>query len=253
MKPRSGRLAKLEQSSFTSSLSERARTTSEGPARSEVPVSTAAWHLLLQRCCGWSPTATSSISTCQYPGLDTGTQNISLAMRWALYSPKEISLSSRSSAAKNTENKFFFKTLSRIMQSKTLKCGACDICGRPNPKMPSNGTRLKGCSVSSVTAIKLPWVQMSPRQMWSFMNTPLISPVPKVMVTTSRSPFGLTSSSGASAKATLMAVREDELLKRRCILHASLAQAVDGMMRFPLPVSNTTSNSCGGVPSCKMP
>merc|ERR1719313_272195 len=128
----------------------------------------------------------SSIATCQYPGVEMGTQNKSLAMREDLYSPKLISLSSASAAPKNTEKMFDDSTLSLIMQSRTLKCGPSDICGRLNPKIPSKGTKLKGSSDSSVAATKLPWVQMFPTQILSLMKTPLISPVPKVMVTTSR-------------------------------------------------------------------
>merc|ERR1719247_864496 len=99
-----------------------------------------------------------------------------------------------------------FKTLSRIMQSKTLKCGPSDICGRLNPKIPSKGTKLKGSSDSSVEATKLVCVQMLPTQMLSLMKTPLISPVPNVIVTTSRSPPLSTGLSGSSANAMSTAV-----------------------------------------------
>merc|ERR1719440_1596542 len=65
---------------------------------------------------------------------------------------------------------FDFNTLSLIMQSRTLKCGPSDICGRLSPKMPSKGTKLKGSSDSSVATTKSPWVQMAPTQMRSLIK-----------------------------------------------------------------------------------
>merc|ERR1719321_1896728 len=175
----------------------------------------------------------SSISTCQYPGFDTGAQNNSEAIRSTLNSPNVISGSSASVAPKKTENILDFSTLSRIMQSKTLKCGPSDICGKLNPKIPSKGTRLKGSSDSSVAATKLPWVQMFPTQMLSLMKTPLISPVPNVIVTTSRSPPLSTALSGSSAKAMSTALAEKEESNLLCEVQASSEHCLDGISKFP--------------------
>merc|ERR1719450_1721801 len=221
---------------------------SVGPAIREVPVSTATWQLPLHKSWRLFLIAMSSISTCQYPGFDTGAQNNSEAIRSTLNSPNVISDSSASVAPKKTENILDFSTLSRIMQSKTLKCGPSDICGKLNPKIPSKGTRLKGSSDSSVEATKLPCVQMLPTQILSLMKTPLISPVPKVMVTTSRSPPLSTGLSGSSAKAISTAVFDKAGSNRLCEVQASSVQCFVGSSRLPLPVSKTTMNSWAGEP-----
>mmetsp|Transcript_87580 Transcript_87580/g.272177 ORF Transcript_87580/g.272177 Transcript_87580/m.272177 type:complete len:233 (+) Transcript_87580:282-980(+) len=226
---------------------------SVGPAIKDVPVSTATWQLPWHNSWRLSPMVMSCISTCQYPGFETGTQKRSPAMRAALYSPKVISLSSLSEAPKNTEKTLDLRTLSRIMQSRMLKCGPSDICGRLSPRMPSKGTRLKGSSDSSVAATKSPCVQMLPTQMSSLMKTPLISPVPKVMVTTSRSPPRSTAPSGWSAKATSTALEERDASKRLCEVHASSVHCLEGKSRFPLPVSKTTRKRCGGLPTPTWP
>merc|ERR1719408_545369 len=106
--------------------------------------------------------------------------------------------------------------------------------------MPSKGTKEKGSSDSLVDATKSPCAQMSPTQMLSFTKTPLVSPVPKVIVTTSRSPSGLTASSGWSANAIWTADADFFGLKRLCDVHASSEQLVDGNKRLPDPVSKTT-------------
>mmetsp|Transcript_81289 Transcript_81289/g.174004 ORF Transcript_81289/g.174004 Transcript_81289/m.174004 type:complete len:205 (-) Transcript_81289:355-969(-) len=196
----------------------------------------------------FSPASTtSSICTCQYPGVVTGAQTRSEAMLSRLYSPKVISLSSPS-LPKKTAKRLRLSIPEAVRRSSTENVGPSAMSGKDKPRMPSKGTRLKGSSDSCVAATKLPCVQMLPMQMSSFTKTPLISPVPKVMVTTSRSPPFATALSGVSAKATSTALVERDASKRLCEVQASSEHCLEGSSRFPLPVSKTTSNSCGGEP-----
>merc|ERR1719238_2528555 len=213
---------------------------SDGPAKRDVPVSTATWHFSPQSFWTFLSKVTSSIATCQYPAVVTGAQMMSPVKRSVLYSPNEISLGSSSVAPKNTEKRFSFKTFCLIMQSTRLKLSPSLICGSASPRIPSNGTSENGSSDSLVDATKLPLAQMSPTQILSLTKTPLVSPVPKVIVTTSRSPSGLTAASGWSAKAIWVAVFDFFGLYRLCDVHASSEQLVEGNKRLPDPVSKTT-------------
>merc|ERR1719454_1337830 len=165
---------------------------------------------------------------------------ISPLNRSGLYSPKEISLGSSSVAPKKTEKRFSLSTFCLIMQSTRLKASPSLICGSARPRMPSKGTREKGSSDSLVEATKSPVAQMSPTQILSLTNTPLVSPVPKVMVTTSRSPSGFTTASGWSANAICCALVDFFGSYRLWDVHASSEQLVDGSSKLPDPVSNTT-------------
>mmetsp|Transcript_52706 Transcript_52706/g.140077 ORF Transcript_52706/g.140077 Transcript_52706/m.140077 type:complete len:255 (-) Transcript_52706:161-925(-) len=222
---------------------------SVGPAMREVPVSTATWQCLsLHSPCFLFLMVMSSISTCQYPGLDTGTQNNLEAMRDSRHSPNVTSLASSSSAPKKKEKRLCLRVPSRIMQSRTLNRAPSDICGRLRPKIPSKGTRLKGSSDSSVAVTKLALVHNSPTQTVSLTKTPLISPVPNVIVTTSRSPLAGTALSGESAKAISTAVVDKLTSYRLWAKHAASVHLTEGMSKLPDPVSKTTTNFWGGDP-----
>mmetsp|Transcript_48160 Transcript_48160/g.148760 ORF Transcript_48160/g.148760 Transcript_48160/m.148760 type:complete len:229 (+) Transcript_48160:143-829(+) len=224
-----------------------------GPASWEVPVSTATWQSA-QRPCFLLLMAMSSICTCQYPVCrDTGCQNMSEAMCSVLMSPKVISELSMSESERKTEKRGRFNASLLTNLSMMLNSGPCDIFGNASPKTPSKLKEVKGSSVSSVAPTKRTLVQRLPMQTSSCRKTPLISPVPKVMVTTSRSPPRSTALSGWSAKATSIALWEPEASKRLCVVHASSLQAFEGSSRFPLPVSKTTRNSCGGFPTVTLP
>mmetsp|Transcript_97558 Transcript_97558/g.276484 ORF Transcript_97558/g.276484 Transcript_97558/m.276484 type:complete len:320 (+) Transcript_97558:282-1241(+) len=90
-----------------------------------------------------------------------------------------------------------------------------------------------------------------PRHMSSCMKMPVTSPVPNETVIWSRDCAGFTSEPSTSMST---AVTELRRLYRRWFLHVSERQRVDGSMRWPLPVSKTTSKYCGtGPPSLMRP
>mmetsp|Transcript_20021 Transcript_20021/g.58133 ORF Transcript_20021/g.58133 Transcript_20021/m.58133 type:complete len:205 (-) Transcript_20021:278-892(-) len=200
------------------------------------------------------PTSMSFISTCQYPFSVTGAQYNSLAMRSRRYSPKVISLCSPS-LPKKTPNKLSLSVPEFTSRSTIEKCGPSAICGKERPRMPSKGTKLNGSSLSSVAATKFALQQTlpCPKQTLSRTYTPLISPVPKVIVTTSRVPSAPTGVSGLSAKAICAAVALTPASKRLWFVQASEEHSREGRSKLPLPVSYTTMKLCGGLPTLTCP
>mmetsp|Transcript_46789 Transcript_46789/g.141939 ORF Transcript_46789/g.141939 Transcript_46789/m.141939 type:complete len:226 (-) Transcript_46789:78-755(-) len=221
-----------------------------GPASWEVPVSTATWQSA-QRPCFLLLMAMSSICTCQYPVCrDTGCQNMSEAMCSVLMSPKVISELSMSESERKTEKRGRFNASLLTNLSMMLNSGPCDIFGNASPKTPSKLKEVKGSSVSSVAPTKRTLVQRLPMQTSSCRKTPLISPVPKVTVISSRAaPRRDGEPSASRSSAVVEALRS----KRLCIAQARLWQCVEGSIRFPLPVSKTTVKVCRGVPTSSFP
>mmetsp|Transcript_79303 Transcript_79303/g.164643 ORF Transcript_79303/g.164643 Transcript_79303/m.164643 type:complete len:207 (+) Transcript_79303:837-1457(+) len=167
--------------------------------------------------------------------------------------------------------------------SKKLNSEESARPSRPRPKMPSKRKVLKGwedistarmtlisthssewfeafeddnrCSPATATASLLnfsPAAAAESKQTMSFVNSPVISPVPKPMVTWSHS-----SPSGTSVPSELIAldVVEADMLNfcRPGTRQASDWHSAAGSTRWPEPVSKTTRNSCAGVPRLSTP
>mmetsp|Transcript_29157 Transcript_29157/g.83692 ORF Transcript_29157/g.83692 Transcript_29157/m.83692 type:complete len:320 (-) Transcript_29157:386-1345(-) len=91
-----------------------------------------------------------------------------------------------------------------------------------------------------------------PKQTRSRVNSPMISPVPKPIVTWSQaSPSGTTEPSVLTGTAVLDALMSN--LRRPSTRQASLLHSAAGSTTCPEPVSKTTRNSCAGVPTCNTP
>mmetsp|Transcript_26242 Transcript_26242/g.59380 ORF Transcript_26242/g.59380 Transcript_26242/m.59380 type:complete len:245 (-) Transcript_26242:21-755(-) len=128
--------------------------------------------------------------------------------------------------------------------------GPCAICPSASPRTPSKLNEVNGASDSSVEPMNLPGVHKDPTQSLSSNKIPVTSPVPNVIVIWSRSPSGFTWDPSASMSTAVVEVFRSY---RRCIMQAALWHSVEGTTKLPLPVSNTTVNSCGGVPTASFP
>merc|ERR1719329_1706327 len=97
-----------------------------------------------------------------------------------------------------------------------------------------------------------PRSQTLPIQMLSCKQRPQISPVPKVIVTSSRG-AACAQSAALPSQLTSFTVEECDSSNFSCAWHASLLQSFAGTSKFPDPVSKTTANVWAGLPICKLP
>mmetsp|Transcript_5670 Transcript_5670/g.8009 ORF Transcript_5670/g.8009 Transcript_5670/m.8009 type:complete len:226 (-) Transcript_5670:276-953(-) len=221
----------------------------EGPANWEVPVSTAtrqSW----QMDCLLPSMVMSSMRTSQYPLVpETLTQNKSDAICSGFVAPKVTSDFSSSESDRKTEKIGCFKRLSLSSLPMALKSSPCAICGRARPSTPSKLKLSKGLDDSSKEEIKWPIEQAPPMQIMSWMHSPVTLPVPNVMVISSASP----SLDSVPSQFTRVPCCDSSISNRLCVWQASDWHLLPGMMRLPLPVSNTTTKSWGGLPTVMVP
>merc|ERR1719265_3020021 len=128
-----------------------------------------------------------------------------------------------------------------------LKSSPCDIVSSARPNTPSKANDLNGLRLSYVAAMNDPRSHTLPMQMVSCKHLPQISPVPKVMVTSSCG--GSWPSIGAvPSQLTSRHVGDCDWMKRSWTAQASLLQSSAGTMRLPEPVSKTTEKVWTGEP-----
>mmetsp|Transcript_13702 Transcript_13702/g.34705 ORF Transcript_13702/g.34705 Transcript_13702/m.34705 type:complete len:232 (-) Transcript_13702:152-847(-) len=189
----------------------------------------------------------SSTLTSQYPctGM-TSTQKRSESMCSSLMDPNVISDCSRSELDKKTENNECRNTecddwkrpikLNDFVRAKF---------GKANPRMPSKVKSSNGSLLSSTVAMKPPVLQAWPTQILSSRQKPVMWPTPKLILI---GPGSSPSLRCVPSHFILLAVVEASGSKLACESQASLSHSLLGTSRFPLAVSKSTTNSCGGVP-----
>mmetsp|Transcript_2446 Transcript_2446/g.7257 ORF Transcript_2446/g.7257 Transcript_2446/m.7257 type:complete len:260 (-) Transcript_2446:490-1269(-) len=256
--------------------------------RCEVPVSTTPRQApSLQTSSSTPLMRTARMRICQYPrsAMATGAHFSSSSRRSSLKPPIAISLSSPSSPSVRKTPKWDRATLPLSMSMwYALNFLLIARPARPRPRIPSKWNVLKGCvdiSTAKITLISMhrsslaasasgpaptpsssegsPFAATSDaamsvegrlKQTVSRANSPVISPVPKPMVTWSAS-----SPSGTRLPLVLIGTAELDsvMLKRRWIRQASEWHSAAGRTMWPEPVSKTTRNSWAGVPTLRMP
>mmetsp|Transcript_109974 Transcript_109974/g.350205 ORF Transcript_109974/g.350205 Transcript_109974/m.350205 type:complete len:275 (-) Transcript_109974:320-1144(-) len=259
--------------------------------RWEVPVSTTPRQVpSLQMSSSTPLMRTAKMLTCQWPcsGITTGAQDSGSSSLRSSTPPKATSESSPSSpSVRKMPNCEAGRPFPRSI-SKKLNSLFSARPSRPRPRMPSKRKVLKGAVDISTARMTLISTHISvppllsaapsatttapasiaeaassvlggsvlaptmPKQTMSFVNSPVISPVPKPMVTWSQC-----SPSGTNEPSELMATEVSEAdmlnLRRPSTMQASVAHSAAGSTKCPEPVSKTTRNSCAGVPRVSTP